>query len=124
MGESDILVSHIQYVGHTFFIKDATMKNLWAMKAILKFFELTYYLKANFVKGGLIGVKVEEYFTVIPYKFLYYKTMISPFKCLSLLVDVNPCQVATWNLMLQVFKSWHYRSMNLGVELPFLTLNL
>lgn len=74
----------------TLFVGEATVNNLWAMKIILRFFELTSYLKVKISKSNLIWMKVEGYFLVTASMFLSYKTKIFPFKYLSLSVEVNP----------------------------------
>lgn len=43
-------------------IFEALIQNLWAMKTVLRIFELSSGLRVNFAKSSLMGVNVSEVF--------------------------------------------------------------
>lgn len=57
VGNSDLSISHLKYADDTLFLGDALMANLWALKTILRCFELASSLKVNFSKSYVMGVK-------------------------------------------------------------------
>jgi hypothetical protein len=67
---SDVSVSLLQFADDTLFIGEARVENLWAMKAILRWFELVSGLKVNFSKSRLIGVNVSSNFLHVAKHFL------------------------------------------------------
>jgi hypothetical protein len=58
----DVSVSLLQYADDTLFIGEVLVENLWAMKAILRWYELVSGLKVNFSKSRLMGVNVAPSF--------------------------------------------------------------
>jgi hypothetical protein len=51
-------ISYLQYAVDTLCIGEASIDNLWTLKAMLRGFELTSGLKVNFSKSCLIGINV------------------------------------------------------------------
>ncbi|MCI09378.1 LINE-1 reverse transcriptase like, partial [Trifolium medium] len=70
IGEEPILISHLQYADDTLCIGEASVGNLWTLKAILRGFELASGLKVNFWKSGLCGANVSTTFLEIACIFL------------------------------------------------------
>ncbi|GKV37516.1 hypothetical protein SLEP1_g45542 [Rubroshorea leprosula] len=60
VGHGGFKVSHLQYADDTLLFGEATEENVWAMKGILRTFELVSGLKINFNKSLIIGIGVEE----------------------------------------------------------------
>jgi hypothetical protein len=58
VGRLPVVISHLQYADDTLCIGEASLENLWTLKAILRGFETASGLKVNFWKSGLIGVNV------------------------------------------------------------------
>jgi hypothetical protein len=56
----EVSVSLLQYADDTLFIREASVENLWAMKVILRWFELVSAsgLEVNFPKSKLVGVNL------------------------------------------------------------------
>jgi len=69
VGPGGVRISHLQYVDDTFCIGEATMENLWTMKAFLRGFEMASGQKVNFFKSILIGVNVDSSFMEIACNF-------------------------------------------------------
>lgn len=58
-------VSILQHADDTLFVGEATWVNLWALKSILRCFELVSGLKVNFHKSSIIGINVDGNFSTI-----------------------------------------------------------
>jgi hypothetical protein len=58
VGRGGVVVSHLQYADDTLLIGEASVTNLWTLKAILRGFEMASGLKINFWKSCLLGVNV------------------------------------------------------------------
>jgi hypothetical protein len=55
VGHNGLSISHLQYADDTLCIGEASVQNLWALKAILRGFEMTSGLKINYWKSSLMG---------------------------------------------------------------------
>jgi hypothetical protein len=108
------------------FIGEATVDNLWVMKAILHGFEFVSGLKVNFWKSCFVGVNVEVDFLVMASRFLNCRIGRAPFKYLGLPVGANPRSLATWQPMLYVLKnrlnSWGNKYVSFGGRLVLLLI--
>ncbi|MCI48317.1 retrovirus-related protein, partial [Trifolium medium] len=62
VGREGVSVSHLQYVDDTLCLGEASIENLWTLKAILRAFELVSGLKVNFWKSCVMGVNVSNDF--------------------------------------------------------------
>jgi hypothetical protein len=100
VGNTSLSVSHLQYADDTLFIGEASMGNLWSLKAILRSFELASGLKVNFSKSSIIGVNVSTEFLGVAERFLHYKIGSVPFTYLGLPVGANHRKEATWQPLL------------------------
>jgi hypothetical protein len=84
VGTEGLVISHLQYADDTLCIGEASMENLWTLKAILRGFELASGLKVNFGKSSLIGVNVNNNFMEEGCSFLNCKRSVIPFSYLGL----------------------------------------
>jgi hypothetical protein len=118
LGREGLPVSILQYADDTLCIGEATIDNLWTLKAILRGFELIFGLKVNYWKSCLIGVNVADDFLVMATNFLNCRTGGIPFKYLGLPVCANPRKFSTWEPMLNVIRgrlgSWGNKYISLG----------
>jgi hypothetical protein len=80
VGRGGLPVSILQYADDTLCIGEATVENLWAIKAVLRGFEMASGLKINFWKSCLVGVNVSNEFLVMASDFLHCRID----RCLSL----------------------------------------
>ena len=101
VGDNGLVVSHLQYAGDTLCIGKATVENLWAMKSILRGFELVSGLKINFLKSSLIGVNVREEFMEMAYNFLNCSMGSISFNYLGLLIGANGRSMSTWEVLVE-----------------------
>jgi hypothetical protein len=111
-------ISHLQYADDTLCIGEASVENLWTMKAILRGFELASGLKVNFWKSSLIGNNVGNTFMEMACNFLNCIRGGLPFKYLGRPVGANPRRMATWEPMVekirQKLNSWGNKHISLG----------
>ncbi|GAU17441.1 hypothetical protein TSUD_233190 [Trifolium subterraneum] len=101
VGSGEVPVSLLQYADDTLCIGEATIGNLWALKTVLRGFEIASGLKVNFWKSCVIGVNVPSDFLNMASEFLNCRIGITPFKYLGLPVGANSRKMATWEPMLE-----------------------
>ncbi|MCH79506.1 LINE-1 reverse transcriptase like [Trifolium medium] len=118
VGNEGLEISHLQYADDTLCIGEATVENLWSLKAILRGFELASGLKVNFSKSCLIGVNVPSTFMENACSFLNCKRGAIPFSYLGLPVGANPRCSSTWEPVVdrlrKRLRSWCNRYVSLG----------
>jgi hypothetical protein len=118
VGRSGFPVSILQYADDTLCIGEPSVENLWALKAILRGFELASGLRVNFWKSCLIGVNVSNDFLFMASDFLNCKIGSLPFKYLGLPVGAKPRLSSTWAPMVDsIWKrlgSWGNKYISLG----------
>jgi hypothetical protein len=105
VGRNGVKVSHLQFVDDTLCLGEASLENLWSLKAILRAFELVSGLKVNFSKSCVMGVNVSNDFIRIASAFLNCKVGLVPFKYLGLPVGANPRRASTWEPMLETLRN-------------------
>lgn len=60
VGEKGIQVNLLQHVDDTIFVGDASLRNVFTIKSILRCFELVSGLKVNFHKSRFFTIRVER----------------------------------------------------------------
>ncbi|CAJ2635167.1 unnamed protein product [Trifolium pratense] len=117
-GRTPVVISHLQYADDTLCIGEASVGNLWTLKAILRGFEMASGLKVNFWKSGLMGVNVPQTFMAMACSFLNCKLGSFPFKYLGLPIGANPRRLSTWDPLLDHLRnrlfSWRNKHISLG----------
>ncbi|KAK2415745.1 hypothetical protein QL285_038202 [Trifolium repens] len=118
VGREPLDISLLQYADDTLCIGDASVENLWTLKAILGGFEMASGLKVNFLKSCLIGVNVISSFMEMACTFLNCREGSIPFKYLGLPIGANPKSEVTWkplldNLRKRLF-SWRNKYISFG----------
>jgi hypothetical protein len=100
----------------TLCIGEAIIDNLWALKAVLRGFEMASSLKVNFWKSYVLNVSNE--FLGMASTFLNCRIGRTPFKYLGLPVGACPQHISTWEPMLDSirgrFSSWRNKYVSLG----------
>jgi hypothetical protein len=118
VGRGNLPISMLQYADDTLCIGEATVGNLWAIKSILRGFEMTSGLKVNFWKCCLVGVNVPLEFLQMASEFLNCRLGQTPFTYLGLPVGANPHLASTWAPMVEGLKkrlgSWGNKYVSLG----------
>ncbi|GAU24549.1 hypothetical protein TSUD_148900 [Trifolium subterraneum] len=128
IGREPVVISHLQYADDTLCIGEASVENLWALKAILRGFELASGLKVNFWKSGLIGVNVDPNFLIMASTFLNCRLDTLPFNYLGLPVGANAKSIATWEPLLEFLRnrlnSWRNKHISLGGRIVMINVVL
>nr|KYP40876.1 Putative ribonuclease H protein At1g65750 family [Cajanus cajan] len=118
LGGEGPLISLLQFADDTLIIGEATMQNLWCLKAILRCFELISGMKINFHKSSVVGIHSGVDFTELAASFLHCKVGQLPFKHLGLPLGANPRKLATWRPILDGLRnrlsSWKHRYLSIG----------
>jgi hypothetical protein len=118
VGRTPVIVSHLQFADDTLCIGEASIENLWTLKAILRGFEMASGLKINFWKSGLIGINVLPSFLGPACTFLNCRQGSIPFRYLGLPIGANPKSESTWNPLLEHLRkrlfSWRNKHISLG----------
>jgi hypothetical protein len=124
VGRRGVVVSHLQYADDTLCVGETTVENLWALKAILRGFELASGLKVNFWKSNIMGVNVSQDFMRLSSIFLNCRVGSIPFKYLGLPVGANPRKASTWEPLVQSLRKrlggWTNRFVSLGGRITLL----
>jgi hypothetical protein len=124
LGSSGPVISHLQYADDTLCIGEASIQNLWTLKAILRGFELCSGLKVNFWKSSLLGVNVSQQFLRLASTFLNCRMGGVPFKYLGLPVGANPRSATTWepllNSLRKRLRAWGNKYVSLGGRIVLL----
>jgi hypothetical protein len=111
-------VSLLQYADDTLFIGEATIENLWVLKAIHRGFEMASGLKVNFSKSCILGVNLSQEFLGMASDFLNCRVGRTPFKYLGLPVGASSRKLATWEPMLDSIRSrlnsWRNKFVSFG----------
>jgi hypothetical protein len=119
VGGDRMAVSLLQYADDTLCIGEATVENLWTLKAVLRGFEMVSGLKVNFWKSCVMGINVSEEFIGMASNFLNCRIGSVPFKYLGLPVGANPRKSSTWEPMLNVVRkrlgSWGNKYVSLKI---------
>jgi hypothetical protein len=118
VGRDPVLICDLQYADDTLCIGEASVENLWTLKAIFRGFEMASGLKVNFWKSGLSGVNVSNVFLEMACSFLNCKRGSIPFKYLGLHIGANPRREVTWEPLLDHLRkrllSWRNKHISLG----------
>ncbi|KAK2426239.1 hypothetical protein P8452_40952 [Trifolium repens] len=118
VGTNGMPISILQYADDTLCIGEATVENLWAIKSVLRGFEMASGLKVNFWKSCIMGVNVSNDFLNLASGFLNCRIGQVPFIYLGLPVGANPRLASTWRPMVEVLKkrlgSWGNKYVSLG----------
>nr|KYP59376.1 Putative ribonuclease H protein At1g65750 family [Cajanus cajan] len=118
LGGEGPMISLLQFLDDTLIIGEATRKNLWCLKVILRCFELISGMKINFHKSCVVGIHSGADFIDLAAIFLHYKVGQLPFKHLGLPLGANPRKLSTWKPILDGLRkrlsSWKHRHLSIG----------
>jgi hypothetical protein len=118
------VISHLQYADDTLCIGEASIENLWTLKALLRGFELVSGLKVNFHKSCLLGTNVSTEFLGMASTFLNCKVGSFPFMYLGLPVGARAKSLSTWEPVLDRINAkinfWGNRYISLGGQIILL----
>ncbi|XP_058784307.1 uncharacterized protein LOC131659083 [Vicia villosa] len=111
-------VDIIQFADDTIILGEASTKNLWSLKVLLRGFEMVSGLKINFSKSNVFGVNVDEVFMNTATSFLDCKKGVIPFLFLGISVGEKPRRRRMWTRVINNLKSrltsWKGRNLSIG----------
>ncbi|GKV27391.1 hypothetical protein SLEP1_g36564 [Rubroshorea leprosula] len=118
VGSEEAMVSHLQFADDTIFFGEASEENIWAIKCIVRSFELVSGLKINYAKSQLMGVNLEEGWKEKMACRLYCKGEDLPFKYLGIPIGGNHRKLAMWQPLVESVKRklapWKGRHVSFG----------
>ncbi|XP_058769485.1 uncharacterized protein LOC131643311 [Vicia villosa] len=97
-------VSLVQFTDDTVLIADGKSDNFWAMKVVLRGFQLMTGLTINFLKSKLYGSNVCEWLMEAGSDFLNCDRDAYPFKYLGVKVGDSPRKVSMWRDLIEQLK--------------------
>ena len=107
----------LQFADDTLFMCEDSFDNIFAIKAILRCFELASGLKVNFHKSKLAGIRVDSYAMSTYAKTLNCNIMSLPFPYLGVQVGGNPRKKQFWEPVIKKIEarlsSWKGREIPL-----------
>ncbi|GKV49874.1 hypothetical protein SLEP1_g56597 [Rubroshorea leprosula] len=124
VGSRNLKISHLQYADDTILFGSATEENVWAMKGILRAFELCSGLKINFHKSQLLGICVGEDWLDKMSWILCCKKGTFPFKYLGIPIGGNCRSLGFWKPLVDLFSkklsTWKASYLSLGGRLTLI----
>ena len=97
MGRNEVEISILQYADDTIFSGKASMKNVHAIKVILRSFELVSSLKINFSKSSFGAIGMSERWKVDAARYLNCSLLAIPFLYLGIPIGANPRHSDVWD---------------------------
>ncbi|XP_058746294.1 uncharacterized protein LOC131619187 [Vicia villosa] len=117
-------VDILQFVDDTLLIGKGSWKQVRAIKAILRGFEMVSGLGINYHKSKIIGFNVSDNFLDIASNFLSCRREDNNFTFLGIPIGINPRRISSWNVILNKLKSrlldWKVRLLSFGGRLTLL----
>lgn len=87
----------VQYADDTIIMQNVCCENIWAIKYVLRGFELISGLCVNLNKSKILGINTSPDFLQTTLNFLSCEISSLPFSYLGIPISSNPCRCATWN---------------------------
>lgn len=108
----------LQFADDTLLVGDGSWSHIWAIKAVLRAFELILGLGINFHKSKLIGINISDNFTEVANNFLACRREEKEFTFLGIPIRSNPRRIATWEPLTRKIKntlaSWKGKLLSFG----------
>ena len=118
VGRNSIECYLLQFADDTLFMCEDSFDNIFAIKAILRCYELAFGLKVNFHKSKLAGIGVDSFVLNTYAKTLNCNTMRIPFQYLGVAVGGNPRKKLFWEPVVRKLEarlsSWKGRFLSMA----------
>ena len=118
VGRNNIECCLLQFADDTLFMCEDSFSNIFAIKTILRFYEILSGLKVNFHKSKLVGISVDSYALSTYAKTLNCNTMRLPFQYLGVEVGRNPRKKQFWEPVIKKIEtrlsSWKGRFLSMA----------
>ncbi|XP_058784289.1 uncharacterized mitochondrial protein AtMg01250-like [Vicia villosa] len=117
-------VDVLQFADDTLIVGDGNWKHVWAVRAVLRAFEVVSGLGINYHKSKLIGINSNSHFLEVVSHFLSCKLEDSSFYFLGIPIGFSPRKETTWHPFFLKLKNrledWTNRCLNLGDRITLL----
>ncbi|GLT59681.1 hypothetical protein SLA2020_324880 [Shorea laevis] len=124
VGKGELRISHLQFADDTILISEASEENAWAMKCVMRCFELISGLKVNFDKSWLYGMNVDSEYLGAMASIMNCSVGSIPFKYLGVPVGANPNRISTWSPVIECMRrrldSWGGVALSFGGRIVLL----
>ncbi|GKV47213.1 hypothetical protein SLEP1_g54131 [Rubroshorea leprosula] len=124
IGHRGMNVTHLQFADDSIVFGEASDENIWAVKSVMRIFEMVSGLKVNFGKSVLMGINVSEEWMSRSSSILNCKQGNLPCKYLGVSIGEKCRSIATWRPMIESFKkklaSWKNKFISLGGRITLL----
>ena len=118
VGRDEVEACVLQFADDTLFMCEDSYNSVFAIKAILRCYEIASRLKINFHKSKLVGINVESSSIEVYAKTLNCTLMRVPFKYLGIEVGGNPRKKQFWEPILNKLRDklcvWKWRFLSLA----------
>ncbi|XP_058740901.1 uncharacterized protein LOC131613230 [Vicia villosa] len=108
----------LHFMDDTLLVREGNWKHLWAIKLVLRGFELVSGLGTNFHKSKLIGININPNFMEAATMFLSFRMEDKEITFLGIPIGSNPRRISSWSSLLLKMKkrlsSWNGRMVNFG----------
>lgn len=125
-GKCDVGI--LQFADDTLLVGKGDWKHVWALKAILRGFEVVSGLGVSFLKSRLVGVNLSKYFLLVAANFLSCRIEDKKFSFLGIPIGSNPRRVSWWKPLVSKLKDrlagWKGKFHNLEGRITLVKLVL
>ncbi|KAF1865926.1 hypothetical protein Lal_00033388 [Lupinus albus] len=105
VGLDHIPISLLQFADDAIIIGDCSARSIWALKGVLKLFELSSGLKINYSKSSLFGVNIKDAQLNSTIVSLHCKLSAKSFTYLGIPVGITHKRKSTWNPLIDKIRS-------------------
>ncbi|XP_058734060.1 uncharacterized protein LOC131605759 [Vicia villosa] len=117
-------VDILQFADDTLLVGEGSWRQVWAIKVVLKAFELASGLGINYHKSKLIGINLTNNFLEAASYVLSCRVEESKFVFLGIVIGCNPRSFSSWTHLLAKMKKrlsgWKNRFLSLGGRITLL----
>ncbi|XP_058783312.1 uncharacterized protein LOC131657988 [Vicia villosa] len=118
------LVDILRFADDKLLIGEGSWNHVWALKTVLRGFEVVSRLRVNYHKSKLVGINLSPHFLNDAANFLSCKIEDKVFSFLGITIGSNPKRISSWQPLIHKLKtrlsSWQGRMLNFGGRITLL----
>ncbi|CAI8593343.1 unnamed protein product [Vicia faba] len=112
------MVDILQFAEGTLMVGDGIWKHVWALKTVIRGFELIFGFGVNYHKSKIIGINLNSNFLNAAAHFLSCKVEENEFSFLGIPIGSNPRRISFWKPLISSIRNhlsgWKSRFLSLG----------